>query len=274
MLIVGERINTFRKRVMRAYEEKDAEFIRAEAQRQAEAGAQVIDINAGSDIEVEPENMRWAVQVVQRAVDLPLCIDSPNPATIRAGFEVCGDTQRAWANSITLEKERIDNILPLVKERRCPVIALCRDESGVAQSAQARVEVGRKIVDVLDRHGIALEQLYLDPMIEPLSVRGDGGMMSVHTLLGLKDQLPEIKTIISLSGISFGLPERKLLHRSFLPMLMYAGLDAVFLDPLDTQLMQTAIAAEALLDRDEFCMSYITASREGRLKPVGEEPGP
>ena len=267
MLIVGERINTFKKSVMRAYEQKDAEFIRREALSQAEAGAHVIDVNAGSDIEVEPENMRWAVRIIQEAVDLPLCIDSPNPATIRAGFEACSKREAAWANSITLEKERIDNILPLVKEHRCPVIALCRDESGVAQSAEQRVEVGKKIVDVIDRHGIPLENLYLDPMIEPLSVRGDGGMMSVRTLLGLKDQLPEIKTIISLSGISFGLPQRKLLHRSFMPVLMYAGLDSVFLDPLDTLLMQSVIASEALLDRDEFCMNYITASREGRLTP-------
>jgi 5-methyltetrahydrofolate--homocysteine methyltransferase len=267
MLIVGERINTFKKSVMRAYEEKDSGFIRQEAVRQAEAGSHVIDINAGSDIDVEPDNMKWAVQIVQEALDLPLCIDSPNPATIQAGFEACRDKQAAWANSITLEKERLDNILPLVKEHKCPVIALCRDESGVAQSARERVEVGRKIVEAIDRYGIALDKLYLDPMIEPLSVRGDGGMMSVATLLGLKRELPEIKTIISLSGISFGLPERKLLHRSFMPMLMYAGLDAVFLDPLDTLLMQSVIASQALLDHDEFCMNYITASREGKLDP-------
>ena len=267
MLIVGERINTFKKSVMRAYEEKDSGFIRQEAVRQAEAGAHVIDINAGSDIDVEPDNMKWAVQIVQEAVDLPLCIDSPNPATIRAGFEACTDKQAAWANSITLEKERIDNILPLVKEHQCPVIALCRDESGVAQSAQERVEVGKRIVETIDSYGIALDKLYLDPMIEPLSVRSDGGMMSVNTLLGLKRELPEIKTIISLSGISFGLPERKLLHRSFMPMLMYAGLDAVFLDPLDTLLLRSVIASQALLDQDEFCMNYITASREGKLSP-------
>ena len=125
--------------------------------------------------------------------------------------------------------------------------------------------INKAAKDAIDRYGIALEKLYLDPMIEPLSVRSDGGMMSVHTLLGLKRQLPEIKTIISLSGISFGLPERKLLHRSFMPMLMYAGLDAVFLDPLDTLLMQCVIASQALLDQDEFCMNYITASREGKL---------
>jgi len=265
MLIVGERINTFKKRVMRAYEEKDVEFIRGEVFAQAEAGAHVIDINAGSDIDVEPENMKWAVAVAQEAVDLPLCIDSPNPATIQAGFEACKAKGSAWANSITLEKERIDNILPLVKQHQCPVIALCRDESGVAQSAEQRVEVGKRIVDAVDRYGIDLDKLYLDPMIEPLSVRSDGGMMSMNTLVGLKAALPQIKTIISLSGISFGLPARKLLHRSFMPMLMYAGLAAVFLDPLDRLLMQSVVASEALLDHDEFCMNYITASRAGTL---------
>ena len=267
MLIVGERINTFKKRVMKAYEEKDADYIRGEALRQAEAGAQVIDINAGSDIDVEPDNMKWAVEIIQEAVDLPLCIDSPSPATIQAGFKACKDKQRAWANSITLEKERVDNILPLVKEYQCPVIALCRDESGVAQSAEDRVEVAKKIVAAIDQYGIALDNLYLDPMIEPLSVRGDAGLMSLHTLRVLKRELPEIKTIISLSGISFGLPERKLLHRSYMPVLMYEGLDAVFLDPLDTWLMHSVIAAKALLDQDEFCMNYITASREGKLTP-------
>lgn len=267
MLIVGERINTFKKRVMRAYEEKDAAYIRDEALRQAEAGAQVIDINAGSAIDVEPDNMKWAVEVIQEVMDLPLCIDSPNPGTIQAGFRACKNKQKAWANSITLEKERIDNILPLVKEYQCTVVALCRDESGVAQSAEQRVEVAKKIVDLIDHRGIALGNLYLDPMIEPLSVRSDGGLMSVHTLLGLKRELPQVKTIISLSGISFGLPERKLLHRSFMPMLMYAGLEAVFLDPLDRYLMQSVTASGALLDQDEFCMGYITASREGKLAP-------
>jgi len=206
MLIVGERINTFKKRVMRAYEEKDTEFIRQEALRQAEAGAQVIDINAGSDIDVEPDNMKWAVRVVQEALDLPLCIDSPNPATIRAGFEVCKDKQAAWANSITLEKERVDNILPLVKEHRCPVIALCRDESGVAQSAQERVEVGKKIVDAIDRYGIDLEKLYLDPMIEPLSVRSDDHLPERHLLRssGAEASAPQLHAHADVRGPGCG----------------------------------------------------------------------
>ena len=266
MLIVGERINTFKKRVMRAYEERDEEYIRNEAITQVKAGAHVIDINAGTDITIEPENMKWAVQVVQEAVDVPLAIDSPNPATVLAGFEVCNNKEAAWANSITLEKERMETIVPLCRDLQCPVVALCRDEAGLTQSGVERVEVAKKIVDTLMGEGITIENIYLDPMIEPLSVRSDGGVKSLETLKGLKEALPELKTIISLSGISFGLPERKLLHRIYLPMLMYEKLDSVFLDPLDGKLMTSILAAEALLDQDEFCMNYIGASRDEKLE--------
>ena len=111
-----------------------------------------------------------------------------------------------------------------------------------------------------------MDKLYLDPMIEPLSVRNDAGLLSLDALRGLKAQLPEIKTVISLSGISFGLPSRRLLHRVYLPMLMCAQLDAVFLDPLDRQLMATAEVTHTVLGQDEFCLDHIAAHREGRLR--------
>jgi cobalamin-dependent methionine synthase I len=266
MLIVGERINTFKKSVMRAYESKDEEFIRSEVRRQAEAGAEVIDINAGSSLEVEPENMRWAVRIAQETVELPLSIDSPNPATIQAGFEVCRNPAQAWVNSVTLEPERLEALLPLAREHGCPLVALCRDQGEIAQNGPGRVEVGKRIVETVDRGGISLDRLYLDTLIEPISVHPDAAMVSLDTLRGLKEALPDIKTIISLSGVSFGLPGRKLLHRVYLPLLMAAGLDAVFLDPLDGALMSSIKAAEALLARDEFCMSYISAHREGSIE--------
>jgi cobalamin-dependent methionine synthase I len=266
MLIVGERFNTFKKSVMRAYEARDEEFIRSEVLRQAEAGAAVIDLNAGSSLEVEPDNMRWAVQIAQETVDLPLSIDSPNPGTIQAGFEVCRNPQQAWVNSVTLEKERLEALLPLAREHGCPLVGLCRDEGAIAQSGPERVEVGKRIADTVAGAGISLDRLYLDTLIEPISVHPDAGLVSLATLRGLKEALPEIKTIISLSGVSFGLPGRKLLHRVYLPLLMYEGLDAVFLDPLDGALMASIKAAEAVLARDEFCMSWITAHREGRIE--------
>jgi cobalamin-dependent methionine synthase I len=270
MLIIGERINTCRQSVMRAYAERDAGFIRNEALRQAEAGADVIDVNAGSGLDVEPENMAWAVRTVQEAVDLPLCIDSPNPATILAGLNACRDRRACWADSITLEKQRMDGILPACRDRQACVIALCKDEKGIPRSAQGRAEIAKKLVETVDRYGIPLANLYLDPMIEPLCLAHDAGLLAVDTLRELKAQLPQIKTVISLSGISFGLPERKLLHCAFLPILMHEGLDAIFLDPADQRLMATFRAARTILGQDECCMQYIASHRSGGLANGGE----
>ncbi len=266
MLIIGERINTVRKRVLQGYQEKNSGYIREEAIRQAEAGADVIDVNAGTGIDVEPGNMAWAVEIVQDAVDVPLCIDSPNPQTIRAGLDACRDKKNAWANSITLEKERIDGILPLAKEYGCPVIALCMDTDGVPTTSEKRIEIAKKLVDVVDSHGIPLQSLYLDPLIEPVSIKTDRGLVSLDTVRGIKSALPGIKTVICLSAISFGLPERRLINRVYLPLLMYEGIDAVFLDPLDSKLMASLKTADVLLDRDEYCLNYIKAYREGKPK--------
>jgi 5-methyltetrahydrofolate--homocysteine methyltransferase len=141
MLIIGERINTIKKSVFYAFQKKDDEYIRNEAIRQAEAGANIIDINAGSPGDLEPHNMAWAVEIVQDTVDIPICIDSPNPKTIKAGFDVCRNKRNVWLNSITLEKGRMEEILPIGKEYNCPVIALCMDEKGINCHSQYALHV-------------------------------------------------------------------------------------------------------------------------------------
>lgn len=266
MLIIGERINTVRHGVLRAYEEKDSEYIRTEAIRQAEAGADVIDINAGTAIDSEPDNMAWAVGIIQDAVDIPLCIDSPNPQTIRAGLDACRNKKNAWANSITLEKKRLDGVLPLVKEYGCRVIALCMDGIAVPKTAQGRIEVAKRLVEIIDTHGVPLENVYLDLLIEPVSVETDRALVSLETLRQIKSTLPGVKTVISLSPISFGLPMRNLVKRVYLSLLMYEGIDAVFLDPLDRKLMTSIKVTDALLDKDEYCTNYINSYREGSLE--------
>jgi cobalamin-dependent methionine synthase I len=265
MLIIGEKINTVRKSIVKAYYDKDSKCIRDEAIRQAKAGADVIDINAGISIDIDPGNMAWAVKTVQDAVDIPLCIDSPDPATIRAGFEACKDKKSAWANSITLERKRIEGILPLVKEYKCTVVALCMGKESFPKTARERIEVAKKLVDVVDSFDIPVENIYLDPLIEPISVQTDRGLVSLETVRGLKSELPGIKLVICLSAISFGLPERKLINRVYLPFLLYEGVDAIILDPMDKELMKSVKAAEVLLNRDEFCSKYLTAYREGKL---------
>jgi cobalamin-dependent methionine synthase I len=266
MLIIGEKINTVRKKILNAFVERDENCIRSEAISQVEAGADIIDINAGSNIDIEPENMAWAVRIVQEAVDVPLCLDSPNPKTIRAGFDACNNKKNAWANSIIYERESIDRILPLVKEYNCPVIALCMSGKNIPHTSDGRIEIAKKLVDVVSTYDIPLTNLYLDPMIDSVSIGTNKGLVCLQTLRKIKRTFPDVKTVICLSAISSGLPQRNLINRVYLPFLVYECIDAVFLDPLDKKLMTHLKTANMLLDRDPYCMDFITAHRKGSLE--------
>jgi cobalamin-dependent methionine synthase I len=265
MLVIGEKINTINPRVRQAVEDRDAAFLRDLALAQAAADADVIDVNVGSGPSVEPENMRWAVELVQDAVDLPLSIDSPNPATVRAGLEACLEPSQAWANSVNLERSRLEGVLPLVSEHGCNVIGLCMDEDGVPATAAGRVRAAQRVVEEVGRRGVSLEKLYLDVLVEPISVVPQAALVSLDTIREMRSAMPELKTVICLTAISFGLPVRRLLNRSFLPLLMAAGVDAIILDPLDHQLVATLKAANALLGRDAHGLAYIGAHRANRL---------
>ena len=270
MLIIGEKINTVNLRLRRALEERDRQFIRDLAGAQAKAGADVIDVNVGSHPALEPDNMRWAVDVVQEAVGLPLAIDSSQPETVCAGLRACRDRELAWANSITLEKARLDGILPLVAECGCRVIGLCMGESGVPPTAAARLELAKRLVDEVDRRGISLDRLYLDALVEPVGVEPRAALVSVQTVQAIRSALPGLKTVICLSAISFGMPARRLLNRTFLPLLLHAGLDAIFLDPLDRRVMAALKAARVLCGRDAYGLNYIAAFRANQLGQSGE----
>jgi 5-methyltetrahydrofolate--homocysteine methyltransferase len=265
MLVIGEKINTVNAHVLRAVEERDAPFIRGLAVAQAEAGADVIDVNVGSHPSLEPDNMRWAVERVQDAVDLPVAVDSPNPQTVRIGLQACRDRAQAWANSIILSKPRLEGLLPAVAEYGCSVVGLCMGEGGVPPTPAARLEVAKRLVDEVERWGVPVSKLYLDPLVEPISVEPQAALVSLQTLRVIRSALPGIKMVICLSAISFGLPSRRLLNRTYLPLLLHAGVDAVILDPLDRQLMATLKASHALLGRDAHGLEYIAAYRAKQL---------
>jgi 5-methyltetrahydrofolate--homocysteine methyltransferase len=265
MLIIGEKINTINPQVRQAVEDRDAAFLKDLALAQAQAGAHVIDVNVGSRPSVEPENMRWAVELVQEVVDLPLSIDSSDPAAVRAGLEVCQNPSFAWANSVNLDRARLEGVLPVVAELGCHVIGLCMDERGVPSTAAGRATAGQRMVEEIDRWGVPVDRLYLDALVEPISVTPAAARVSLETIQALRAALPDVKTVICLTAISFGLPARRLLNRTFLPLLLAAGVDAVILDPLDKPLMSTIRAANALLGRDEHGLAYIAAHRAGRL---------
>lgn len=263
MLIVAERINSSRKAINEAIKAQDADFIRAEAKAQAEAGADYIDVNAGSFVGQEAKYLRWLVAVVQGATELPLCLDSPDPAAIAAALEVVKGP--VMLNSITLEKQRLAGMLPLVKKYRTKIVALCQSEKGMANTISEKVGIARQTVAVLTKEGVALDDIYIDPLIYPIATDTRSAVAAMGAISEIGQLFPGVHTICGLTNVSFGLPVRKLINRTFLVAAMAHGLDSAIIDPTDRELMASLAAAETILDRDKFCIGYITAYREGKL---------
>jgi 5-methyltetrahydrofolate--homocysteine methyltransferase len=264
MLIIAERINSTRKNIAPAVKNRDTAFIQNEAKKQAEAGGHFIDCNAATvGPEAEPDALCWLVKVVQEVVDLPISLDSPNPKAIEAAIKVHRGTP--LINSITGERERMERLLPVILEHKPKVMALCMDDRGMPQSAQDRIEAGGKLVDLLLSKGVKEEDLVIDPLICPISTDSNHGNHVLDALRHFRKRYPAAKLSIGLTNVSFGLPERKWLNRSMLLLAMDAGLDAAILDPTDAELMALLLAGEALLGRDEMCINYISAAREGKL---------
>jgi len=263
MLIVAERINASRKSIGEAIKAKDADFIQAEAKAQAEAGANYIDINAGTFVGQEAEYLCWLVEVVQGTTDLPLCLDSPDPAAIAAALaKVKG---RAMVNSITLEKRRLAGMLPLVKKYRTKIVALCQSDKGMVSTVTEKVSVARQMIEILTKEGVGLDDIYIDPLIYPIATDTQSAVAAMGAIKEIMRIFPGVHTIAGLTNVSFGLPVRKLINRTFLVAAMVHGLDSAIIDPTDRELMASLITAEAILDRDKFCVGYITAYRKGKL---------
>jgi 5-methyltetrahydrofolate--homocysteine methyltransferase len=264
MLIIGELINCTRKKVGEAAVKRDEAFFVDLARKQAIAGANMLDVNGGLP-EGEAEFLSWLVDLVQGAVDIPLCLDSADPEAMSKALARC--KQRPMVNSISDEPARWA-MLPVLKEHRPKVIALCLSESGPPTGVDDRVATACRLVDRLTREGFALDDIYVDACVMPVATGpGQSLLTAVSQIVA---RYPGVHISAGVSNISFGLPVRKLLNETFLLLLMAHGLDAAIVDPTDQQLMMDILAAEALLGRDARCKNYLRAYREGRLGPVAE----
>jgi len=263
MLIVGERINATRKRIGEAIQNFDAEHIKAEAVKQVEAGAHIIDVNGGIPGR-ETEFLLWLVDMVQEVVDVPLCLDSADPESIEAALPNCN--QPPMINSISFEKERLDKVIPLAREHGAKVIALCLSDDGPPKDFDGRIEIAARLVDRLTGDGVPLENIHVDPCVFPISTGSDVGTYVLDAIGWIHSKYPGIHTICGASNVSFGLPVRKLLNSVFLPMLIARGLDSAIIDPCNKLTRANLLAAEALAGRDDFCTSYIAAFRAGELE--------
>jgi 5-methyltetrahydrofolate--homocysteine methyltransferase len=263
MIVIGENINTSRKSIAQAVEKRDAVFIRKVARSQADAGADYIDVNAGTFLDQEIECLCWLVEIVQEEVGLPLCLDSPNPAALSEAIK--HHTGEPIINSISLEKNRLDALVPLVTSQPCGVVALCMDRTSMPTAVEDRVRAGSELINILVKEGIPLDKIYVDPLVQPVSVDTHMGVAALGAIRGIMNEFPGVNTICGLSNVSFGLPERPLINRTFLSLAMAHGLSAVILDPTDPQLMVTLLTGRMLLNRDEYCEGFIEAYQAGRF---------
>lgn len=265
MLIVGELINTSRKIIKANVEKRNSEYICDIARRQAEAGASYLDVNCSDMLGEEPEVMRWLIENIQEAVDVPLCIDSPNPEVMEAGLSLVKNGQ-PMVNSISGEKNRYQAMLPMVVKYRAKVIALCLGDRGIPKTAEDRLLVARELTKSLVESGVTEDDIYLDPLILPVSVADSAGLEVLGTIKLVRQEFPGVHLICGLSNISYGLPNRRMLNRVFMIQTMAAEMDAYILDPLDRTLMGYLYASQALLGQDPFCAHYLAAHRKGLYK--------
>ena len=264
MQIIAERINSSRKAVAEAISNKDRSFIRNEARNQDEAGADYIDVNVGTFTGKEVEALKWVIEAVQEATDKPLCIDSPDPAVIQAVIPIVKKTP--MINSITLETKRIEGILPLAAEYKAKIIALCQSERAMAETTDEKLKIAGQLVKKVTAAGIPIDDLYIDPLVYPLSTNTQSAVATLKAINEIMVSFPGVHTTCGLTNVSYGLPCRKLMNRTFLIAAVANGLDSAILDPTDKQLYGALKASLALVGKDEFCMDYIGAFREGLLE--------
>lgn len=265
MVIVGEKINTSLKGITEAIKAKDKEFIQELAVRQSKQGSDYIDVNCGTLIDVEEEMLPWLVEIVQEVVDKPCCIDSPNPKALESALKVHKGVP--MINSITAEKSRYDDVIKLVKQYDAKIVALLIDDAnGISPSDEVRTKIGIELINKMHEDDIQYENMYIDPLIQPISTDSNMGLVALNTIANIKQNFPEVHFMCGLSNISFGLPNRGLLNRTYLAMCMHAGLDGAVLDPGNSKMMSMIFAGEALLNKDRFTKKYLKAHRKGLLE--------
>lgn len=262
--VIGERINTSRKLVQAAVAERNAEYITDDVQQQQEAGAAFIDVNAGARIGHEEEDMKWLLDTIGPVATVPLALDSPDPEILEMAFQMVEKTP--MINSISLEKERYEAMMPFLTGKSCKVIALCMDDSGMPKSADDIVDRARNLVEQLGGIGIKTSDIYVDPLVQPISTDITKGIMVLDAVRGIKAQFPDVHITGGLSNISYGLPQRKIINRTFVTLMMDAGMDSAIIDPLDRKIMGTIRTADMLLGNDQFCMNYLKGVRAGQIE--------
>ena len=260
MIIIGEKINATRKTIAQALAERDEQHIIATARQQADAGAQYIDVNGGDPRQgVEAENMAWLIDLVQANTEAAVSVDSANPDAVRIGLSKAN--KRPILNSISLESDRLESMLPILAEFDCMVVGLLMSDDGTPSEVEDRLERAETLIDKLTGAGRKIEDIIIDPCFLPVSTDGACGRKVIDAIAAIHAKWPQVHIGGGCSNISFGLPKRKLVNMALLAQAIYHGMDTGIIDPCVDGIMATILAAEAVAGKDDFCMNYVMAMR-------------
>ncbi len=264
MVVIGEKINGAIPSVAAAIEEREASLIGELVSAQEEAGADYLDVCAGTSPDKEYDALCWLIDVVQEHARKPVCIDSPDPEMLVRVFPKL--EKPGLVNSISLEGNKCEILLPLLKDNpEWGVVALCCDNSGVANAWEEKTAHAFTLIEKAAEYGIAPERIHIDPLVLALSAVNDSALNFFEAVRRIKERYQKVNVTAALSNISFGMPARKLVNQNFLTLSMYAGLDSVIMNPLDRELMGAVYATDALMNKDKFCRKYNKAYRNGQI---------
>jgi 5-methyltetrahydrofolate--homocysteine methyltransferase len=263
MFIVGELINASRKSMKTAISNMETEAVLKVAKDQYEAGADYLDVNAGIFVGKEEEYVNWMVKTIQENIDAVCCIDTPDPNVLESALKIHKGTP--MLNSISLEKERFDRMIPIVSGSDLKVIALCMGDTGMPYTKDERMKIANELVNKLVQKNVKVENIYVDLLVQPIGSGDHLGMEFLNSVEAIHAEFPGIHTVAGMSNISFGIPNRKFANQIFMVMAITKGLDSAIMNPLDKQMMANIIAAETLAGKDEYCEHYMNSYREGKF---------
>lgn len=270
-VVIGERINpTGRKRLAEEMVAGNFDTVVADAIAQVEAGAQMLDVNAGIPLADEPAILAHTVQLVQSITDVPLSIDSSIVEALEAGLAVYEG--KALVNSVTGEDEQMERVLPLVAKHGAAVVAISNDETGISEDPDVRFEVARKIVSRAEDHGIPRADVVVDPLVMPIGAMRTAGRQVFRLVRRLQDEL-RVNTTCGASNVSFGLPNRTGLNAAFLPMAIASGLTSAITSPLHAEVLQAVKAADVMMGNDPHCADWIARNGDAAAAESGRRGG-
>ena len=265
MIIIGEKINGSIPSMGKAIAERNEEWIKDIAKKQADAGADFIDCCASVDVD-EVETLHWMIDLIQSVTDTPISVDSPSAQACVDAMKYCN--KPGLINSVSGEGTKIDIVFPVIADTKWQVMALLCDDTGIPKSAADRIRVLDHIMAKAKEYGIAENRIHIDPLVEMFCTAEDGIAVLLEVMAYAKEHYPGVHLSGAISNISFNLPYRKIVNIAFAVMSVTAGMDSAVMDPLNRDLRGAIYATEALKGEDDYCMEYIGAFREGIFGPV------